>query len=169
MSDTFITILAIMISVALLFTVSIMATANQNDKITQTAVDTMVSDFVNTAAREGKISKNNYDTLIQKLYSTGNSYNISIEVQKLDKNVVTKNGQAIGENTYYSVFKNEILQVLDANLDYNLSQGDRIIVKVKNTNVTFGTQFKNFIYNIMGKDTIAIEASGSALVLTTSK
>lgn len=50
---------------------------------------------------------------------------------------------------------------------YLLKQGDYVKAKVKNTNVTFGTQVKNFIYSILGKDTIAIEASGSALVSTT--
>ena len=170
MSDLFITIMAVIIAVVLLFAVPIIASTNQNDTITQTAVESLVSDFVNTASREGKITRSNYDAFIQKLYATGNSYDISIEVQKMDKiNLVNKNGSAIGENAYYSVFKNDIEAVLDSGEDYHLSQGDRVIAKVHNTNVTFGTQFKNFMYNLMGKDTIAIEASSSALVSTTTK
>ena len=169
MSDTFITIVAIIIAVILLFVVPIMAMGNQNDAITQTAVETVLSNFVNTAAREGQISKSNYDEFVQKLYATGNSYDISLEVQVMDANVVNKNGKAIGENTYYSVFKNDIEQVLKSGNTYNLKQGDRVIAKVQNTNVTFGTQFKNFVYSVMGKDTIAIEASSSALVSTTTK
>ena len=169
MSDTFMTITAVMVMVVLLFAVPMIATANQNDAITQTSVETMISDFVNTAAREGKITNTNYDAFIQKLYATGNSYDVSIEVQTMDTNLVNKNGKAIGENAYYSVFKNDIENTLKLGKDYNLKQGDRIIAKVENTNVTFGTQFKNFMYSIMGKDIIAIEASGTALVSTTTK
>ena len=55
MSDTFITIITIVIVAVVMFVFPLMATANQNDAITQTSVQTIVSDFVNTAAREGKI------------------------------------------------------------------------------------------------------------------
>jgi len=71
-----------------------MATANQNDKITQTSVQTIVAEFVNTAAKEGKISEENYDDFIQKLYATGNSYDVELEVQVLDDNP-GKKGQDI--------------------------------------------------------------------------
>ena len=69
MSDTFITIIAVMVVAVIMFVFPIMATANQNDSITQTSVQTMVSDFVNTVAKEGKITRSNYDDFIQKLYA----------------------------------------------------------------------------------------------------
>ena len=169
MSDTFITIVAVMIATVLLFAVPMMTAATQNDVLTQTTVDTMVADFVHTAAVEGKITKNNYDDFIQKLYSTGNSYDVSIEIQKMDKNIITKNGDTIGENAYYSVFRNDLDSAFEENEEYFLKQGDRIIVKVENTNVTFGTQFKNYIFSLMGKDTIAIESSSSSLVTAMAK
>ena len=171
MSDTFITVMTVMVAVVALFIIPVMATANQNDKITQTSVQTIVAEFVNTAAKEGKISEGNYDDFIQKLYATGNSYDVELEVQVLDDNP-GKKGQdinKIGENIYYSVFKNEVESKLESDHVYKLKQGDYIKAKVQNTNVTFGTQFKNFIYSIVGKDIIAIEASSSALVTTTGK
>ena len=143
MSDTFITIIAVMIVAVTLFVIPVMATANQNDNITQTAVQTIVSEFVNTSAKEGKITINNYD------------------------NPGRKGVKAIGENIYYSEFTNSIVEKIEQDNVYLLKQGDYVKAKVKNTNVTFGTQVKNFIYSILGKDTIAIEASGSALVSTT--
>ena len=167
MSDTFITIIAVMIVAVTLFVIPVMATANQNDNITQTAVQTIVSEFVNTSAKEGKITINNYDNFIQKLFATGNSYDVEIEVQILDDNPGRKGVKAIGENIYYSEFTNSIVEKIEQDNVYLLKQGDYIKAKVKNTNVTFGTQVKNFIYSILGKDTIAIEASGSALVSTT--
>jgi len=171
MGDTFITIIAIVIAAVLMFVVPIMATANQNDSIAQTSVQTIVSEFVNTVAREGKISTSNYDEFIQKLHATGNSYSVELEVQVLDDNPSKKgdNIKVIGENIYYSVFTNTITEKLNAEGAYKLKQGDYIIARVANTNVTFGTQLKNFVYSIIGKDTIAIEASASALVTTTVK
>lgn len=172
MSDTFITIIAVMVVAVIMFVFPIMATANQNDSITQTSVQTMVSDFVNTVAKEGKITTSNYDDFIQKLYATGNSYDVELEVQILDDNPGAKgeeNIKVIGENIYYSEFTTAIESKLNSEGTYKLKQGDYILAKVTNTNVTFGTQMKNFFYSIMGKDTIAIEASASALVTTTGK
>ena len=171
MSDTFITIMAVIIVAVIMFVFPLMATANQNDSITQTSVQTMVSDFVNTVAKEGKITHSNYDDFIQKLYATGNSYDVELEVQILDDNPGAKgeNIKVIGENIYYSEFTTAIVSKLDSEGEYKLKQGDYILAKVTNTNVTFGTQMKNFFYSIMGKDTIAIEASASALVTTTGK
>lgn len=171
MSDTFITIMVVMIAVVALFIIPVMATANQNDKVTQTAVQTIVAEFVNTSAREGKITEEKYSEFIQNLYATGNSYSVDLEVQILDDNPGKKgqNINKIGENIYYSEFKNSIENKLKTDGVYKLKQGDYIKAKVQNTNVTFGTQFKNFIYSIAGKDTIAIETSSSALVTTTGK
>lgn len=171
MSDTFITIMVVFIAVVALFIVPVMATANQNDKITQTSVQTIVTEFVNTSAREGKITEENYDDFIQKLHATGNTYSVELEVQVLDDNPGKKgeNKNVIGENIYYSVFKNDIESKIKSDHAYYLKKGDYVKAKVQNSNVTFGTQFKNFLYSIMGKDTIAIEASSSALVTTTGK
>ena len=171
MSDTFITVIAVVIVALVMFVFPLMAIANQNDDITQTSVQTLVSDFVNTCAKEGKITQNNYDNLIQKLHATGNTYSVELEVQILDDNP-SKKGQninVIGENIYYSEFTNTIESKLKEDSVYKMKQGDYILAKVQNTNVTFGTQLKNFMYSIMGKDTIAIEASSSALVTTTGK
>jgi len=173
MSDTFITIIAVMAVALIMFIFPIMATANQNDSITQTSVQTMVAEFVNKAAKEGKISSNNYEEFIQKLDATGNTYSVEIEVQHLDDNPGSKGSgiDVIGENIYYSVYTNEIVGQLENPTDgvYELKKGDYVKAKVKNTNVTFGTQMKNFLYSVMGKDTIAIEANASALVTTTGK
>ena len=57
MSDTFITIMVVLVAVVALFIIPVMATANQNDKVTQTAVQTIVAEFVNTSTKEGKITE----------------------------------------------------------------------------------------------------------------
>jgi hypothetical protein len=174
MSDTFITVMAIMVAAVVLFAIPIMATASQNDNITQSAVQTLVSNFVNTAAREGKITQSNYNDFIQELYATGNSYQVDLEVQTLadnpgKKGVAGESIQVIGESIYYSEFTNTIENEIKTNGVKKLKQGDYVLARVQNTNVTMGTKIKNFLYTIVGKDTIAIEASASALVSTTGK
>lgn len=169
MSDTFITIIVIMVVAVVMFVFPLMATANQNDAITQTSVQALVSEFVNTVAKEGKVTQSNYNEFIQKLHATGNSYSVGLEAQILDDNPGGKGGDVIGENIYYSVYTNTIEGAINSGSDYKLKQGDYFIAKVTNTNVTMGTQVKNFFYSIIGKDTIAIEASANALVTTTVK
>ena len=50
-----------------------------------------------------------------------------------------------------------------------MKKGDYIIVTVKNSNTTIGSQIKNFIYSIVGKDSYTIAANASALVVNTGK
>ncbi len=166
MSDTFITIMAIMLVVVLMFVVPFMATANQNDRITQSAVQTILDDFTNTVAREGKITESTYRELIQTLDATGNTYAVTLEVRKINDNPGAKgdNKDVIGENIYYSEYTATIEEKIQTEGEYPLEQGDYVIANVKNTNVTTGTQLKNFFYNLMGKDTIAIQASSTILV-----
>ena len=171
MSDTFITVMVVILVVGLMLVAPFVITTNQNEKVTQTTVDTLVANFVNTAAKEGKISSENYDSFIQELYATGNSYNVELEVQHFDENPGKKgrNQKVLGENIYYSVYKNEIETEIKDNGVYKLNKGDYVLAKVENTNVTIGTQIKNFLFSVMGKDTIVIESNASALVSTTAK
>ena len=163
MSDTFITVIAIMATVVLMFTIPFIATANQNDRITQSNVQAIVDNFTNTVAREGKISESTYADLIQQLGATGNTYAIEIEVQHIDQNPqALKGANIIGENNYYSEFTSEIVKKIGEG-NYNLKQGDYIIVTVENTNVTTATKLKNAIYSLTGKDPIAIEVSSAVL------
>ena len=61
MSDTLITIIAIFLAAVLMFIFPLMATANQNDEIAQIAVQSIVSDFTNKVAQQGKITVSDYD------------------------------------------------------------------------------------------------------------
>ena len=167
MSDTFITVIAVMVLAVIMFVSPLMATAKQNDSMTQTAVQSIVSDFVNTSAKEGKITRNNYDKLMQKLDATGNSYDLELEVRVFDVNPMEgNNGDAIGENIYYSEFTSTILnKIMSEDEDeYPLKKGSYLKAKVTNSNVTMGTVLKNFIFSVIGKDSIAIEVSESTLV-----
>ncbi len=174
MSDTLITIIAIFLAAILMFIFPLMATASQNDEIAQIAVQSIVTDFTNKVAQQGKITANDYDEFIQKLHATGNTYDVELEAKILDENpgkkttIATQN--MIGENVYYSEYTSTIESQLETGTGiYKMKKGDYIIASVKNTNITMGTQLKNFFYKIVGKDTYTIGTTVSTLVTNTGK
>lgn len=173
MSDTLMSIIGIFLAIIIMFVFPLMELAGKGDEVSQTVVEVAVADFVNTVATTGQITWSDYNELVQKLYSTGNSFDIQIEAQILDDNprraTTTASSDVLGEYRYYSVYTNTILSELEKseNSKYQLKNDDYIIVSVKNTNTTMGTQLKNLLYNLIGKDTYTIGTSSSALVLNT--
>lgn len=172
MSDTLITVIGIFVAAILMIVFPLMAVSNTNDDISQVAVQSLVSDFVNNIAVEGKITQDGYSKFLTKLYATGNTYDVQFEHQIMTTNPNKTNIDQLGENSYYSVYNATIIDGengLENNEVYLLKKGDYIIVTVKNTNVTIATQIKNFAYKIVGKDTYQILADASARVVNTGK
>lgn len=170
MSDSLITVIAIMLTAVLLLVLPVMTMANRVDNISKTDVETMTSNFVNEIRTIGKLTSENYNKFIEELTSTGNTYDIEMEFKILDENPGKKSTQSakdkIGENVYYSVFTTQIEEALNGeNKVYNLKEGDIINVNVKNTNLTLAQSLKNFFYTVVGNDTYTIAASSSGLVL----
>lgn len=106
---------------------------------------------------------------MQQLSATGNTYDIQIEAKILDDNprrtTTTGDNSLLGEYKYYSVYTNTILEKLRETEEYQLKNDDYIVVTVKNTNITIGTQLKNFLYKLIGNDTYTIGTSASALIV----
>lgn len=169
MSDTLMSIIGIMLAVILMFIFPLMVLAGNNDEIAQTIVEIAVSDFVNQVATKGKITRNDYNALIQKLGATGNTYDIQIEVKILDDNprrvTTTSNPNLSGEYKYYSVYTSTIMYDVNRNSEFLLKNDDYIIVTAKSTNQTMGTLLKNFIYKVIGKGAATIGTSATAVIL----
>lgn len=171
MSDTLMSIIGIFLAVILMFIFPLMEMASKNDEISQTVVQTAVADFVNKIANQGKITDFDYNALIQKIGATGNSYDVQIEAQIIDDNprraTSTENSKLLGEYKYYSVYTNAIIDEIENSEEheYPLKKDDYVIVTVKNTNITLGTQLKNTLYKLIGKETYTIGTSSGALVL----
>lgn len=168
MQDILITILGLLLAIIVLFIFPLMEISSKNDELSEIYIETIVADFVNTVASEGKITEENYDSLIQKISTTRNSYNIQMEVKILDDSssraTTASEATLVGENKYYSVFDDEIFDVIVENKEYVLKKNDYIIVTVSNTNQTFGAQMRGFIFSLFGKDTEVIVAKSSAVV-----
>lgn len=173
MSDTLITIVTVGVIVTLAFTIPMMATANQNDEITESTVQTIVEDFVNKEASKGKITLSDYNSFIQQLNSTGSTFDVDLEVQVMGDNVGVKGSagsslNVVGENIRHSEYTNTILNTLNSSEEqFILHKGDYFIVSVKNTNITLGKQLQTFFYQVIGKETSTINAKGSAMVSVT--
>lgn len=178
MSDSLITIVAIFLAAILMFIFPLMSIAERSDDIAQLTVQTAVTDFVDTARTTGKITIDNYNTMIAKIESTNNTYDVEMEVKVLDENVGKKsawvNGTVVGENIYYSVYTSQIMNYMtDANNIndeagvYTMKEGDIISVSVKNNNKTLSQTIRGVFYSISGSGTYQISAQASGLVSAT--
>ena len=116
MSDTLITIIAILLAAILMFVFPLMSVAERGDDMSSLTVQTATTEFVDNSRAIGKITLANYQKLVSTIEATGNTYDIEIEVKVLDENVGKKSawtsGTVIGENIYYSVYTSQITDVL---------------------------------------------------------
>ena len=125
--------------------------------------------IVNMNRLRKKLKEIGLDNFIQTISSTGNSYNVEMEVQVLDDNPGKKVTEAeytkVGENYYYSEYTTQILDEInsDAGAMY-LKQGDMVTVSVKNTNRTIGTILRDFFYSVTGNNSATVTASHSGIV-----
>lgn len=172
MSDTLITVVAILLAVVLLVVIPLQVTSQRVDTMSKLDVDTLTSNFVDKIRTVGGLTKDDYNNFTQTLTATGNTYDVNMEFKILDENPGKKTTQTvrdkIGENVYYSVYTSQIEQGIEDSKDnkYSLKEGDIVSVTVRNTNLTIGQQLKNFAYKIVGNDTYTISASKSGLVVS---
>lgn len=168
MGDSLITITAIVLAAILMFVFPLMAMSDRTDDVVQLAVATATTDFVNDVRTTGKLKLDDYSKFVETINSTGNAYEVEMEIKSLDENPGKKATQVqskkIGENVYYSTYTTQILETLDNKKSISLKEGDMISVKVKNTNVTLSQQLKNFFYTVTGNDTYTIAAEHGGLV-----
>ena len=176
MSDSLITIVAIFLAAILMFVFPLMSIAERSDDIAELTAQTAVSEFVDTTRSAGKITINDYSTMVSALEATGNTFDIEMEVKVLDENVGKKsawtNGTVIGENIYYSVYTSQIMNYLadtsgsDAGT-YLMKEGDIISVSVRNSNQTLAQTIRGIFYSIAGNGNYQIAAQASGLVSAT--
>lgn len=169
MTDTVMTIIGIFLAALLMFIYPLMAITGKNDEIAQTVVEVAVADFVREVTSNGKITELDYEKLVKKISATGNTFDVQLEVQLFDDNNVRHNTtqeQQGGTNKYYSIYTNDILnKIKEENGVYLLKKYDQVKVTVKNTNITLGTQLKNVLYNLIGKETYTIGTTSTGAVV----
>ena len=176
MGDSLITIIAIFLAAILMFVFPLMAVSERTDDISQLAVETSTTEFVDNVRNTGKLTLDNYSKFIDEITATGNSYDVEMEIQVLDENPGVKTTQAettkIGENVYYTLYDSQIKERLGIDSTDNttnkhqitLKEGDMVSVTVKNTNTTIAQIIRNFLYRIAGNDTYQIAAQHGGIV-----
>ena len=173
MSDTLVTIIAIALAAILMFIFPLMTMSDRTDDVSQLTVETATTEFVDEIRKTGKITEEKYNQFSEAIGSTGNTYNVEMEVKILDENPGKKTTQTdrdkIGENVYYSVYTSQIEEKIYKEGIYKLKEGDIVSVSVKNTNQTLAQQLKNFFYSVVGNDTYTIAASHGGIVSATAK
>ncbi len=162
MQDTIMTIIGIFIALVLMVIFPLVEVAGKNDDISQTVIQIAMADFVNEVAAHGKVTEGDYNKLVNKIQATSNTFEVILEARILDENperkdVVTSTGNSNNvESQYYSVYTNKILDDVNNNGEYLLKKDDYILVTIKNTNITLGTQLKGIFYKFIGKDTYTL-------------
>ena len=175
MSDTLITIVAILLAAVLMFIFPLLSVSERSDDISQLSVASATAEFVDNSRAIGKITIDNYTKLITTINATGNSYDVEMEVKVLDENIGKKSawtqGTVIGENVYYSVYTSQIVEVLEdrekiynSNGVYTMKEGDIFSVSVKNTNKTLSQTIRGVFYSVSGSDVYSIAAQHSGVV-----
>lgn len=171
MSDSVMTIIAIFLAAVLMFIFPLMSTADRSDDISQQAVQTATTDFVDNIRTTGKITLDKYQSFTQTIASTGNSFDVEMQVDILDENSNKKTTQTspskVGENYSYTEYTSQILKKLeDENFQnqYKLKEGDIVSVTVKNNNKTISQILKNFMYRVTGNGNYVIAAQHSGIV-----
>lgn len=169
MSDTLITVVAIVLAAGLIFVIPLMTMADRVDTTSQAEVEAIVTDFVEEIRTTGKISQEKYNKFLENLNSTGYTFDVEMETKILDENARKKTLQTssdkIGENVYYSEYTSQIEEELKNNHGIKkLKTGDMVLVTVKNTDLTLAQQLKEFTYKIVGNDTATVVASKAGMV-----
>ena len=163
MGDTLITVVAIVLAATLMFVFPLMTMSNRADDVSQLSVQSLTTQFVDDVRTTGKITSDKYNKFVENIHSTGNTYDVEIEVKVRDENPGKKTTQAnskkIGEDVYYSIYTTQIENTLKNNNAYNLKDGDIVSVSVKNTNTTMSQQLSGGTSTGL-TGTIAGEASG---------
>lgn len=167
MGDTLITIVAIALAAILMFVFPLMTMSDRTDDVSQLAIETTTTEFVDSIRTTGKLTMDKYSKFVENISSTGNTYDVEMEVKVLDENPGKKTTQAqatkIGENVYYSMYTSQIMDSLEQGT-LALKEGDIFSASVKNTNTTLSQQLKNFFYKVSGNDTYTIAAEHAGIV-----
>lgn len=168
MSDTLITVVAIVLVAGLIFFVPLVTMADRFDTTSQSEVEAIVSDFVEEVRTTGKITETKYSQFLENLNALGYTFDVEMEVKNKDENQGKKTSQTsndkFGENVYYSEYTSQIEEELEKNGVKKLKTGDIVLVEVRNTNLTLSQQLKNWAYKIVGNDTATIIASKAGMV-----
>ena len=116
MEDTTLSITGIIIAAIIMFIVPLVMIADRNDDISQLLVETYTAEFVDDIIKKGEITNEDYEQYLISLGTSGNTYDVNIELKILDENPGRRHTNVTGttgENSYYSLFTSQIEEELN--------------------------------------------------------
>lgn len=175
MDDTAMSIVGIFIAAIIMFIVPLMLIADKSDDIAHLTAETVTSGFVDSVIKSGKLTNDDYNDFISMLNTTGNSYDVDMELKILDTNSAQNdivNSGIVGQNIYYSIFTIQIEEKLNKVYNVNadklgaiiLKEGDVFSVTAKNKSLTLSQSLKNVYYKLKGENLHIIAATASGTV-----
>lgn len=173
MSDSFMTIMIILIASILVFMVPMVTAAKRNDVKATQEVQATVTEFVDKVRVTGMIQEADYNNLWQELEASGNAYDVQIHIQQIDENPAKKSSTdiadrlKIGENIYYIEYTTQIEEAFKNSDDgiIRLSEGDYVKIDVVNVNQTLYQNFRNALYNLSNGKIGTIEGVHTGIVI----
>lgn len=174
MKDTLSMIVAVIFLVILLVLLPLYNYFERQDDMSYNLTLKTVTMFVDEVAQNGYIDQNMYDKFIQRLGTTGNSYDIQVEAKKKVLTVDPSNTNPDeGNETYVEQYKSyynkdifndetgKTSNIIDKdnrlkNDIFFLDVGDKFYVTVKNTNTTMASSLLNVIVGVASKEKINI-------------
>ena len=166
MGETVITIFVIFVAGVVIFVFPLTTMANRTDDVTQQLVDSATKEFGSTVVAKGKLTEQDYTSFVEALNSTGNTYDIEMELKIKDQNAGKKTSQTTssktGENPYYSIFTSDLEERLEQGgneAEVLFNEGDIFIVSVKIKGKTIGDLLNQVMYAITQNDIYTISSS----------
>lgn len=148
--DSLIVLVVIGTTIVLMFVFPLVSMSEKSNNVSLLAVQTATTEFVDKVRTTGKLTLEDYDKYIATINSTGNSFDVDIELQFLDENPGVKTTQAemtkIGENLYYNFYTSQVEQMLNENSIILLKEGDRISMIANRTNIPFDQILLDWIF-----------------------
>ena len=156
MSDSFVTIILILIASVMIFMVPMIAVSHRKDVVSTQTVQAAINEFVDSTRKTGKVTQEEFSNLVQTLETTGETYEVNININNIDENPSKKDTSSvvdqvkIGENIYYTEYTTQVEKKLEENNgEIKLSTGDFVTVDVENKSQTMYQGFKKLLYSIV--------------------
>lgn len=174
MKDTLSMIIAVIFIVILLIILPLYNYFERQDDMSYNLTLKTVTMFVDEVTENGYIDQNMYDKFIQRLGTTGNSYDVQIEAKKKilttdPENTEPEDGEETYVEQYKSYYNKDIFNdetgktsnIIDKdnslkNDVFFLDVGDKFYVTVKNTNTTMASALLNVIVSGASKEKVNI-------------
>lgn len=160
------TILAIFVAVALMFGFPLITMARKTDKAAQMVVEVATDEYVDSIRVKGMLNQEDYETYIQKISSTGNSFDVEFELQVLDENASKKatfldKTSVQNKNAYTTYYTTQVMKMIQDNDGVLLlKEGDIITVRAKSDNNTIFQQLTKYVGNNSYAGSIFAYSSG---------